>query len=892
MTIQKAKMNLLSKLLLCVMLLATFFGVLFMGERKDVSANADTAPVDVTKTLGLEDRTSWGADAGEYYFGGVILNPFGYFNTAASVSQCWYVGNDAVIAANNGIDIMQYIYLNDKSARELITANANGDKLANSCSCWLSNPAASPVYVETTTGSGIIIRILKAYSGDTFTLTFKKGFSIIDSNNQVVIVNEDIVYNCTNGVLSKEEKFTLTFADNGETISTVSKKAGEAIGTLPEIPQKAGAVGVWEIDGKEINVNTTYSYGADKTATLVYYEGTDMLDTFDVTSWGTAVGTDCTYLRVGNSLDAGNNLMMYTSFANLHWQDHASTAAENYGCDVMEYIYINGKSARAISNENGTTKAYGGNEGDTFPFSIGGIYAPIDVYTNTNEFVILVMTDYVAATELTVTFKAGFRIKSAENTMLYLSEDFVYPYYTVTFEDTAVKVAPNGKVSAPDFTPTKEETESHTYVFDAWYNGENKWNFDDPVTGNLTLTAEFTAVEKEKFDVTFDPANGETASVVSVYTGSYVKEDQIPAAPQKEAKDGKAYVFLYWSLDGENAYDFTSSVKEAITLTAVYTSKPLYTVTMGDETISVVEGGKITKPADPIKEATAEYEYTFVGWYNGETEWDFETDTVMGDLELTAKFTETTRKYTITFVVTGNEAVTFEPVEVEYGTTYDLSNLLDGVDLSAYTYAITSGGVAVTSVTVISDVTVDVAFTERVYYTVTIDGVEQTVESGAKATKPATEPTKEATAEYTYTFDGWYNGETKWDFENDTVTGDLELTAKYTETKRKYTVSFVVTGNEAITLDSVEVEYGTTYDLSKLLEGKDVSGYSYSVSVDGVEKISVKVIGDTTVTVAFTKLASNEKAGGCSGSVSGMFASLLLSVAAFGVVAAKRKKED
>ena len=75
------------------------------------------------------------------------------------------------------------------------------------------------------------------------------------------------------------------------------------------------------------------------------------------------------------------------------------------------------------------------------------------------------------------------------------------------------------------------------------------------------------------------------------------------------------------------------------------------------------------------------------------------------------------------------------------------------------------------------------------YYTVTIDGVEQTVEQGQKVQKPATEPTKESTSEYDYTFDGWYNGDQKWDFENDTVNGNLELVAKFIETKKTNEVS-------------------------------------------------------------------------------------------------------
>ena len=839
--------------------------------------------------LGLEDR-AWGAHEGEYYFGGVTLEPFGFFNTAASVSATWHADTTAPITANNGVDIMQYIYVNGECARDLIVANYKGAQNKNSCGCWLSNPAAWPVYVETTTGSGIVMHLAKAYFGDTVTITFKAGFSLIRDDGKMIYVSNDVGYTYSNGVLTKDAHM-LSFEGMAETRML---KPGTAIGELPKIPAEEGKIGVWQIDGVEIKAETAYNYGMNKTARLVYYEGTDIIDTIDMSNWGKAGGNDCTYIRIGNWADKDGNLMMSTAFADVHWQDHAEEASKNYGCDVMEYIYINGKSARAISTENGQTNTYGGEgKATTFPFTVGGIYAPIDVYTGGDEFRILVMTDYVTSENLVVTLKAGFRMATSDGKMLYLSKDFVFPYYTVTFDGVAKKVNPNTAVAEPT-APTKEETEGYTYTFDGWYNGETKWNFSDPVTESLTLTAKFIETEKEKFTVTFQADNGTTDTSVSVYVNSYMKNEQIPANPVKEAEGSTAYTFLHWSLDGENAYDFSAPVTQDITLKAIYTTKPLYTVTMGSEVVKVVEGEKVEKPADPTKEATAEYEYTFEGWYNGETKWDFENDTVTADIELTAKYTESKRKYTVSFNVTGNEAITLAPIEVEYGTDYDLSTLLDGMDVTAYTYTVTVDGEAVTSVNVVSDVTVDVVFTAKVYYTVTVGGVEQTVEEGGKAMKPETEPTKESTAEYDYTFDGWYNGETKWDFENDTVTGDVELTAKYTETKRKYTVSFKVTGNDAITLDPVEVEYGTTYDLSNLLEGKDVSGYSYAISVDGVEKVSFKVTGDTEVTVAFTAIADNsgeETALGCLGSI-GSMTGVLFSVMALGVVRVLKKKEN
>ena len=525
-----------------------------------------------------------------------------------------------------------------------------------------------------------------------------------------------------------------------------------------------------------------------------------------------------------------------TLTTNAWWNiNGADLIAANYGLDIMEYIYINGENIRALSDDNRTNNTYpvGSLEGW---FANSDQCRPVFVESVADGIYVTVLHAF-STSNYTITLKAGFELLNAEGKVFAITEDVEYIYN-------------KGELIA-------EGTPSYT--------------------------------------VTFDAQNGAQSTTVSVYDGSYVKEDQIPANPEKSADDDKAYTFWYWSLDGETKYDFTTPVTENITLKAVYTTQTLYAVTMGDATVKVVAGGKIEKPAtDPVKESTAEFDYTFVGWYNGETQWNFYTDTVTSDLELTAKYTETKRKYTVTFNVSGKDGVSFASVEKEYGATVDLSTLLDDVDVTGYTYTITVDGVAVTSVQVLSDVTVNVTFTAKAYYTVTLGGAEQMVEEGAKVAKPATDPTKESTAEFDYTFDGWYNGETKWNFDTDTVNSDLELVAKYTETKRKYTVTFNVTGNNAIKLDPIEVEYGTTYDLSKLLNGKDVSGYTYTIKVNGEDKLSVKVVGNVTVNVAFTKKADNAGAGalaGCMGSISGVTGALL-GMVALGVAVVLKKKEN
>ena len=103
-----------------VAMFSCLFGVATMNGAKAVTVSAET--VDYTELLGLEDRTSWGAHANEYYFGGITLNQ-GYFNCAPSVCSAWHADNSAIISANNGVDIMKYIYVNGQCARDLIDVN-------------------------------------------------------------------------------------------------------------------------------------------------------------------------------------------------------------------------------------------------------------------------------------------------------------------------------------------------------------------------------------------------------------------------------------------------------------------------------------------------------------------------------------------------------------------------------------------------------------------------------------------------------------------------------------------------------------------------------------------------------------------------------------------------
>ena len=112
----------------------------------------------------------------------------------------------------------------------------------------------------------------------------------------------------------------------------------------------------------------------------------------------------------------------------------------------------------------------------------------------------------------------------------------------------------------------------------------------------------------------------------------------------------KGYTFEGWYLDGEK-YPLDKPIEENISLEAVFT-KNKYTVIFNDESgeensQTIEYGDKVTKPEDPIKE-----DYAFLGWFNGDTEYDF-NEPVTGDLNLIPKWVKNKASYTVEHYLMG-----------------------------------------------------------------------------------------------------------------------------------------------------------------------------------------------------------------------------------------------
>lgn len=227
---------------------------------------------------------------------------------------------------------------------------------------------------------------------------------------------------------------------------------------------------------------------------------------------------------------------------------------------------------------------------------------------------------------------------------------------------------------------------------------------------------------------------------------------------------------------------------------------PKYTVTFDSDggsavaAVDVEENGLVTKPEDPEKAG-----FDFLGWFNGEDEWNFETDVVTSDVTLKAMWAPAV--YTVTFNtnegstipvknVNAGEPVArprFDPQKLNFvfkgwfdedGNEWDFEENKIYADTTIYAQWIPK-----------LDVTFDAAGGTHT--------PPQIIVQGEKIVKPA-DPTRE-----NYKFIGWSDGTKIWNFDTDVVEGVTTLTAVW---KRLWTVSFDTDG--AGTIAPVIVEDG------------------------------------------------------------------------------------
>ena len=256
--------------------------------------------------------------------------------------------------------------------------------------------------------------------------------------------------------------------------------------------------------------------------------------------------------------------------------------------------------------------------------------------------------------------------------------------------------------------------------------------------------------------------------------------------------------------------------------------------------LQVESGGKLSRPENPVKE-----HYVFGGWYNGDAEWVFETDTVEKDMTLTAKWTP--EVYSVTFK--NYDGTELAKENVSYGSLPQYSATPEKLGNAQYSYAfarwVDENGKTVDLANIDRNIILTAEFAETLNkYKVTFkngDEVlkEEQVEYGTVPTAPAT-PTKAADAQYTYTFKGW-------DKEIAAVTGEVVYNAEFTETLNTYKVTFK-NGEEV--LKEEQVEYGTVPTVPETNPAKDVDAENHYV-FSGWDNELAEVTGEIVYNALF-----------------------------------------
>ncbi len=344
--------------------------------------------------------------------------------------------------------------------------------------------------------------------------------------------------------------------------------------------------------------------------------------------------------------------------------------------------------------------------------------------------------------------------------------------YTVKFNTDGADAIPDQVIASGDHVAMPAEPTKKDHRFIGWYNGYDEWIFNtDVVTASMTLTAKWEPFPT--YTVTFDSDGGTSVLPQYVVEGYKVSKPQAPT---------KSYArFDGWYTAEGVAWIFeANTVTSNLVLKAKWIPVPTYTVTFdsnGGSAVSeqhIPEGGTATRPTTPTKQLAI-----FNGWFLGDTEWNFDT-VVTQNITLVAKWTN---RYTVTYIVDGVTVDSYVKNEQERAPRIEDPSKENFIFIGWY-----SGETLWNfSTPLTSDLTLTAKWEAVPTYKVTFDSdggsavAEQNIIEGGTVKQPA-DPTKSG-----YRFDGWYDGDDKWDFNTHAITKAVTLKAKWVET---VTISF------------------------------------------------------------------------------------------------------
>lgn len=205
--------------------------------------------------------------------------------------------------------------------------------------------------------------------------------------------------------------------------------------------------------------------------------------------------------------------------------------------------------------------------------------------------------------------------------------------YTVTIDLADGTEATQQSVKEGNAAIKPEDPVRKGYKFMGWYLADQEYDFATPVVMNIKIVAKWEANSLLQAQEAYLVAETKKLSLNSAfYTTESWKavEDAYRAAKAEYSHEDAA--------NAEDLMKLVNNLNVAMETLVMKDIKEKYLVTFdaaNGTTVTeqvVIEGNMATEPKDPAKDG-----YTFVGWYLGRKEYDFDTP-VEGDIELIAKW--------------------------------------------------------------------------------------------------------------------------------------------------------------------------------------------------------------------------------------------------------------
>lgn len=193
----------------------------------------------------------------------------------------------------------------------------------------------------------------------------------------------------------------------------------------------------------------------------------------------------------------------------------------------------------------------------------------------------------------------------------YWDENPEYNFYDITFKSNGGTSVDSQRIMEGDKVVEPKPPTKKYYIFSGWYLNGVLYDFESPVSSDITLTAEwYWNPEIIRYDVTFDSNKGTDVE------SQKVVENEKAIEPEDPYRYG--YILKGWYLDDE-LFDFDTPITRDIHLVAKWKEDPeavrlnlIFDSDGGSEVPSqrVIAGDFAKRPENPTKD-----NHAFIGWH-------------------------------------------------------------------------------------------------------------------------------------------------------------------------------------------------------------------------------------------------------------------------------------